>query len=228
MTQNAAKMTPEARKKPPNPRFLSPGSDSALPFEELCAAIATSKQTGKPRDLMFTAPAPGVGTSTVARNFAEKLAASGEKVLLLQIKQGSTNAGPEECAPPIRTADDLLPLVHQDPVQGNLSIITLDSGRLLAPTAHNGEALSHLLDALRGRYESVIWDMPPLDIAPLSGIIAHSVMGVVLVVHAGHTRWHAARHHAQRLRYAGGTLIGVVLNRKKTYIPGWIYRFLFR
>lgn len=203
---------------------LFPGDNpSTLPFEELCATIATGPQTGKPRDLMFTAPAHGIGTTTVARNFARKLTAGGEKVLLVVV----TQPNPAGSGPPIRNADDLLALVRQDGVT-NLFTVVIDSGRLPMPTAHNGEALSHLLEELRGRYESVVWDVPPLDLAPLSSLIAHSVADVVLVIHAGHTRWHAARHHADRIRYAGGNLIGVVLNRKKAYIPNWIYRFFFR
>lgn len=228
MTQNAIQVASERQQKDSRTALAPSGHGfSSLPFDALCAAIATTTQTEKPQDLMFTAPAPGVGTSTVARNFAAKLAASGEKVLLLRIVQSEEQTNPEEGGVLIRSVDDLLPLIRQEG-PGSLFSITLESGRLLAPTAHNGEALSRLIGALRAHYTTVVWDVPPLDMAPVSGIIAHSVAGVVLVIHAGHTRWHAARHHAERLRYAGGTLIGVVLNRKKTYIPGWIYRVLFR
>ncbi len=204
------------------PVFASPNGACSLPFEALCASVAATAQTGKPRDLMFTGPALGVGTSTVARNFAETLAAGGEKVLLVQITPGAPAA-----STPIRSAEDLLPLIRPDSLP-TLFTLTIESSRLPAPTAHNGEILSGLVQDWRSRYDSVVWDTPPLDVAPIGNLIARSVSGVILVLHAGHSRWHTARHHAERIRYAGGSLLGVVLNRKKTYIPAWIYRVFFR
>lgn len=195
---------------------------STLPFEGLCARLAAVAGDGKLRDVLFTGPALGVGVSTVARQFAYTLAATGERVLLIKVTTDSSGGAP------VRSAEELLPFVRPSESLPTLGTLALESARLPVPTIHNGEVLSTLVQDWRSRYDSIVWDVPPIDVLPAAGLIARSVGGVVLVLHAGHTRWHAARHHAERLRYAGANLLGVVLNRKKTYIPSWIYRLFFR
>ena len=49
---------------------------------------------------------------------------------------------------------------------------------------------------------------------------------MVLVLEAGKTRKQVAVRAKQELEEAGGKLLGVVLNRRKFYIPEWIYKRL--
>lgn len=193
---------------------------SSLPFEELSAALANLPQGARPSDLMITGVSVGVGASTVARNLAHTLAAGGEKVLLVQVVPGS---GTEVA--PVSGAADILDLMRAD---GTLGVAVVDARRFPIPTSQSESFLLDIKRGLAGRFDRVIWDMQPVDVSPLTRMVAHMVSGTVLVVHAGQTRRHAARHAADKIRYAGGTLLGVVLNRKKAYIPGWLYRLLFR
>jgi Mrp family chromosome partitioning ATPase len=52
------------------------------------------------------------------------------------------------------------------------------------------------------------------------------VDGSVLVVDAGDTRWQVVRHAADQFAAQDGTVLGVVLNNRRYYIPNFIYRKL--
>ena len=52
------------------------------------------------------------------------------------------------------------------------------------------------------------------------------VDGVVLVLESGKTRQQVSLEAKKQLEEAGGTILGVVLNKRKYYIPDWIYRRL--
>jgi len=49
---------------------------------------------------------------------------------------------------------------------------------------------------------------------------------VVLVIESGKTRRQVALRAKKELEEAGGMLLGVILNKRKYYIPNWIYKRL--
>jgi len=49
---------------------------------------------------------------------------------------------------------------------------------------------------------------------------------VIMVVRAEDTRWEVAQAAAQRLTQAGAKLVGSVFNRRKYYMPKWLYKNL--
>jgi len=57
-------------------------------------------------------------------------------------------------------------------------------------------------------------------------VIGTLVDGVILVVTAEDTRWEVAQAAAQRLTQAGAKLIGSVFNRRRYYMPKWLYNNL--
>jgi Mrp family chromosome partitioning ATPase len=52
------------------------------------------------------------------------------------------------------------------------------------------------------------------------------VDGVILVLESGKTRRQVALNVKKQLEDAKGKLLGVVLNKRRHYIPDWIYRRL--
>jgi Mrp family chromosome partitioning ATPase len=50
--------------------------------------------------------------------------------------------------------------------------------------------------------------------------------GVMLIIESGKTRKQVALKAKQELENAGAKVLGVILNRRKQYIPGWIYKRL--
>ncbi len=76
------------------------------------------------------------------------------------------------------------------------------------------------------KYDYVILDGPSVPGSSDVRVICNKVDGVVLVLEAGKTRKQVAVRAKQELEEAGGKLLGVVLNKRKFYIPEWIYKRL--
>ncbi|MNG16301.1 Tyrosine-protein kinase YwqD [compost metagenome] len=90
----------------------------------------------------------------------------------------------------------------------------------------NPDLLRVLLKHMGEHYRFVVVDGEAVYASADSLIIGTLVDGVVLVVCAEETRWEVAQAAAQRLTQAGARLIGSVFNRRKYYMPKWLYNNL--
>jgi Mrp family chromosome partitioning ATPase len=80
-------------------------------------------------------------------------------------------------------------------------------------------------EALR-TYDTVIIDAPPVVLAPETPPLAALVDGIVVVVLCGKSKRETVQRSINLLRQFNGQVLGVVLNRKRYYIPSFIYRRL--
>jgi Mrp family chromosome partitioning ATPase len=72
----------------------------------------------------------------------------------------------------------------------------------------------------------VLLDAAPIGNYPDPQIICPKVDGVIMVITAGKTRRQVAQRVKKEIEDAGGRILGVVINRRKYYIPAWIYKRL--
>jgi Mrp family chromosome partitioning ATPase len=79
---------------------------------------------------------------------------------------------------------------------------------------------------MREQFDFTLLDAPPLTLDPESASLARWTDGVILVIHAGKTRWEVIEQAKSKLQLAGAKLLGVVLNRRKFPIPHWLYKYL--
>ncbi len=79
-------------------------------------------------------------------------------------------------------------------------------------------------EPLRERFDLIIVDSPPATMFPDGPGIVSMVDGVVLVVEAEKTRWPVALSVKEKIERSGGKILGVVFNKRKYYIPSWLYR----
>jgi Mrp family chromosome partitioning ATPase len=75
------------------------------------------------------------------------------------------------------------------------------------------ERFVKLLELLKGQFDWVIVDSPPVLAVTDPCQIARTTSGVLFVVGCGQTSPDVARAAVERLDAAGGTLLGAVLNR---------------
>jgi capsular exopolysaccharide synthesis family protein len=80
------------------------------------------------------------------------------------------------------------------------------------------------LDRWTGEYAYVIIDSAPFGAVAEPMSLAQSVSGVVLVVEAARTAREVAAGLVDTMRESGVRVLGAVLNKRKFYIPEWIYR----
>jgi capsular exopolysaccharide synthesis family protein len=86
--------------------------------------------------------------------------------------------------------------------------------------------LSHVVQALKGEYDLVVFDMPGALEDDSTSRLASLLDGVVLVIEAERIRWEAASKGQQRLVRAQARVLGAVLNKRQEPIPDWLNRLL--
>jgi Mrp family chromosome partitioning ATPase len=82
-----------------------------------------------------------------------------------------------------------------------------------------------LLQSLCAQFDLVVVDLPPLcaaealEWAPL-------LDGILLVAQSERVRWQVAAQGIAVLEQSGGRVLGAILNKRRNYIPHWLYRRL--
>src|SRR5258706_417853 len=87
-------------------------------------------------------------------------------------------------------------------------------------------ASAGLLDQVRERYRFVLLDTPAISTHHDSVVLSRSCDGVVVVMEAEATRGPVARATIETIERFGGKVLGLVFNKRRFYIPRWIYRRL--
>ena len=105
----------------------------------------------------------------------------------------------------------------------NLSVITAgDSGIVVEVPGAAG-----MLKELGQNFEFVVLDLPPAaDTNSLGRLLAGSLDGVVLVMECERTGMEAARKAKENLLRENVNILGVVFNKRRRRIPGWLTRNL--
>jgi capsular exopolysaccharide synthesis family protein len=83
-----------------------------------------------------------------------------------------------------------------------------------------------LLQKLRGLYDFVIVDTPPVRLTSQATTFAKHSEGVVLVAELEKTSRNVVKHAADHLRESGARLVGCVLTKRRHHIPDLLYGFV--
>jgi capsular exopolysaccharide synthesis family protein len=103
--------------------------------------------------------------------------------------------------------------VIQKNVVENLDI--LSAGTIVRNPARilSSKNMHSLIEKMREVYDWVFIDTPPILIVNDAGIVAPIVDGAIVVVSAGTTRIATVQRAAEFLSGAGGSMLGIVLNK---------------
>jgi capsular exopolysaccharide synthesis family protein len=193
------------------------GSRTAEDYRQLRTNLQFLSVDEPPKVIMVSSAIPAEGKTTVVINLAIALVDAGRRVVVLEADLrrpkvtsylgmvgdvGLTNvlagnAGIDDVGQNYREG---LTVIAAGPLPPN-------PGELLA-SGH----MAALIDKLRGEYDYVLIDAPPLlPIADSSGLAAHTD-GVLLTVRYGSTRKDQLRQAATTLHRVGARTLGVVLN----------------
>ena len=188
---------------------------------------------GHMRIIGFTSCLNGDGKTTAALNAAYGLAtAAAHRVLLV-------DANPDH------------PTIHRlfgaEPEPGLREVLAGQASieDALHPTPHSGldilpagggwyglganiplSRMSAFIELVREGYDYVILDLPSLFKSSDVTRLAPVVDGLALVTACEQTKWELAQTAKDKIRSAGGTITGVVLNKRRYYIPATVYRWL--
>ena len=182
--------------------------------------------------IQFIGSKQGEGTSTIVREFARAMALKLDKlVLLLDIYRHSSNLRLFHEGEPERY--DLNEILDKS-VPIDKAIVQIQNSKLyVSPLFQQTTLTPHMLDtpqandfwaSLRERFDFILIDSPPATLSSDSFSMVRRADGVVLVVEAERTKWPVAAAVRDKVVQHGGNLLGIVFNRRKYYIPGWLYR----
>lgn len=85
-------------------------------------------------------------------------------------------------------------------------------------------SLRRVLGDLRERFALTVLDAGTLD---NSGCMAEQSDGLLMVVDSQRTRRDVVRGALESPHVDRNRILGVVLNRRPQYVPGWLYRAMF-
>ena len=185
------------------------------------------------RVVMFTSAIEGEGKTTIAAFLARMLAiGESDRVLLVDCAVSNPEihtlfglqndigildylAGTASIEEVIKTADE-----------GVLDIVTIGPrrGADITQPLFNSEKMSTFIKAAREMYDYVLIDTSAILEAPETPIIGSYATGTVMVVQSGRTKREVIKRAMLNIEKLGGKFLGTVLNRKKYYIPEFIYR----
>lgn len=108
----------------------------------------------------------------------------------------------------------------------NLSFIASGAAPQQPVELLDSPKMTDLLSTLRGMFDLVIVDTPPIISVTDSGILGAMCDGVLMVIQAGRTQRGMIRHAQELLHQAHAKVIGHVLTNIEYHLPEYIYRYL--
>ena len=222
--------------------FAIPAQPLGMPDESISAGFAqelgvlqnslNSALKGKARKaLLFTSSAREEGATTLAVNYAKMVAMQRQETVLLcemnarypvfaelfsidgTIGIGDVLSGQQPLSSIVRRVSEynlsLAPIGRLDPTSMQLLLARM---------------FPRLLEQALAEYTMVILDAPAITIAPETPPMSPLVDGVVLVVQTGKTKREVIQRSMNAISQQEGKVLGIILNRKKYYIPEFLYK----
>ncbi len=181
------------------------------------------------KTIVVTSAEPNDGKSTTAANLAIVLAQEEKKVLLVDadlrkpsIHYAFNLSNIHGITSVLTKKMDLRKTISNSNVP-NLDILT--SGPIPPNPSEllNSKAIETVINELKGIYDYIIFDTPPVLIVTDSQIVANKSDGVIMVVASGKTNKQSAVKAKELLEKANTALLGVVLNGIESNTSNYYY-----
>jgi succinoglycan biosynthesis transport protein ExoP len=198
-------------------------------YRRLRASLLVAPAYSDVRTIAVTATRHGEGATRVAVGLARALAAEGEtRVLLVEANLRTPSFAQKLPAPKAPGLSEFLagevnPAAMIAPVRDwNLSVI----GAGYRDATIDCEAIASAVAEVMSQFDFVIMDLPPVNRYADAAVLAPKVDGVILVVEADRTPVAEAESAKRSLDRAGARIFGVVLNRRRSYVPATLQALL--
>lgn len=208
--------------------------DLAPDVEEAYQRLGThllmpSREPAVLRDLMVVAAQHGEGTTTTAALFASTLAKRKKLDVLLieanfrtpaleQVFPIQRNGGFAELIDGRQGIDDVV----QATPQPQLFVVTSGHYETSATNVLESARMVEVLERLHERFQFIVFDSAPVNVYTDALILGPRVDASVFVIEADRTRIDEVQRAKRQLERAGTTMLGVLLNRRKSYVPAFL------
>ena len=208
-----------------------PMQTSSDRFQEIKTKLATCFPLGSVKTILFTGTAHGCGCTTTAASFANTMAQFCRlNVLLIDANLRSPKLHEIFNVEYNQGLGNLLTNGGEDKTslfkkvgRGNLYLIPCGKQNSGPLAIFESKRFDRTLQAMREKFDYVILDAPPVSRYAETKVMGKKADGVILVIESGKTRKQVAIRAKQDLEEAGAKILGTILNRRKHYIPEWIY-----
>lgn len=193
------------------------------------ALLSTSSKV-----IQFIGSRSGEGVSTIVREFA-KIAVErhGKSVLILDSVCQEENSGVNISG---QRDNGWLDLIEEGKITDKAFFRVGETNLYFAPISVQASLIApvkdlalnvSIFDRLKDRFDLILIDSSSDTSTADSVLISKMVDGVIMVIEAGKTKKKAALKLKKRIISNGGIIIGAVFNKRKYYIPDFIYKKLF-
>lgn len=183
----------------------------------------------KPKTIQFISARPNEGSSTIIREFAGVAAGKlGKSVLLIDANRPNLQGEAFGITPSLdfettvtsgRPASNAITRIKNS----NLHLAFLSTNISAPPSIIDTPEFDGLLSELSQNFDLILIDSPPASDAAEGLTLSPKLSGTILVVEAGSTRWQVSDSVQKRVVKYGGKILGVILNKRRNYIPAAIY-----
>lgn len=200
-------------------------------FRQIAARCLDIEGPAHAQSLAITSASAGEGKSSVAVGIAMAAAQNlGTDVMIIETDLSKPQltvdfdlVGAVGLSEYLSSEVPLESIIHQTRVP---HVWLIPAGRTIknpGPLVRS-KRFSELMAGMRGVYQTIIIDTPPLLTSPDAAVIARQAQGIVYVARAGRTHVDDA---ASALALAGDVPVrGVVLNGTRLWLPAWASRLL--
>ncbi len=210
---------------------LSLPPDVVEAYATLTARLERALAGMSRRAIVVGATGERCGASSVAIGLSATLAAStGVATLLVDANLRRPNLHRRFDMDPVPGLVDLVhdnvgkdPSIRPSGLE-QLSLVLSGRQEVSPQTFFQRPEFGRLLDGWTERFGYVILDSAPVGELADSIALAQQSTGVVLVVEATRTSRDSATEVVQKVRESGVEVFGGVLNKRRHYIPEWIYK----
>ncbi len=192
------------------------------PYRVLQTNLNLALKPGQPHALVLFSAGPGEGKSTTLHRLAQLMAASGERVILIdsdlrrptqhRIAGRSREPGLSDLLGGKKQLDDVI----QPAIAPGLDFIPSGGAPNFTLGLVYSNRLKDLIATLRGRYDKIVFDSPPIIGVSDASVLASAVDGAVLLIQHRRNPQSMVLRAQQILESLKTPLLGVVLNQ----VPG--------
>ncbi len=191
-------------------------------YRRLRASLLFTPAYSDVQTIIVTSTHHGEGATHVAVGLAKALVEEGDtRVLLVEANLRSPSLASRLT---VNTGPGLSDLLAGDAAVGDLVSRVNDWNLFVVaagakPTVVDCEAISGVIGQLKPEYDFLIIDTPPVNRYADVSVMAPKVDGVILVIEADRTPLAEAESAKRTLDRVGARIFGVVLNRRRSYVP---------
>lgn len=200
--------------------------------EEFYKILTTlnGKSTKKSFSIVFSGVKSNAGASTISINAAKALCKnSNSKVVLID---GNLRRPALHRYFRIKNTDGWTDLLNRKGATEEVLHREKENGFYFIPAGTKidnpmivilSEAFSKFNNRLTEHFDYIIFDSAPILTSPETALLAKMASGLILIVESGVTKWEVAKVAKKQLENNNVNILGAILNKKKHYIPDFIY-----